>query len=226
MYCYAVRSILNRQMKVLKILPFIFITLFFVTQSLADIYYWIDKNGIKHFSNVSTPASNIEVIKEKENLTSFFPKEIQETGNFEVIKVYDGDSIKVKGYNLVFMVRLVGIDAPETGGKFYTGQPFSLKAKKFLEKHVANKKVILKSYGIGGYNRQLAEVFLNEQNINLEILKAGLAEVYKGKPAKGINIKLYHNAQVDAKNRHKGIWSLKPSEYKSPKQWRKEHPRK
>ena len=49
------------------------------------------------------------------------------------------------------------------------------------------------------YNRQLAEVFLNNQNINLEILKAGLAEVYKGKPAKGINIDLYYDAQSYAK---------------------------
>lgn len=200
--------------------------LFFSTQSFADIYYWIDNDGIKHFSNVSTSASNIKVLKEKEELTSFFPKEIKETGNFEVIKVYDGDSIKVKGYNLIFMVRLVGIDSPETGGKSYSGQPFSLKAKKFLEKKIAGKKIILKSYGIGGYNRQLAEVFLNEKNINLEILKAGLAEIYKGKPAKGININRYRDAQSDAKNRHKGIWSLKPSDYKSPKQWRKEHPRK
>ncbi|MCK5098396.1 MAG: thermonuclease family protein, partial [Desulfobacteraceae bacterium] len=72
--------------------------------------------------------------------------------------------------------------------------------------------------------RQLAEVFLNQTNINLEILKAGLAEVYKGRPAKGVNISLYRDAQTYAKKRNKGIWSIKPSAYKSPKQWRKEHP--
>ena len=212
---------------ILKLFSLIFILLLFTTSSLADIYYWIDKDGIKHFSNVSivsNPLSKIKVIKEKENLTSLFPKEIDETGNFEIIKVYDGDSIKVKGYNLIFKVRLVGIDAPETGGRSHTGQPFSSESKNFLEQNIAGKKVTLKSYGIGGYNRQLAEVFFNQKNINLEILKAGLAEVYKGKKAKGININLYRDAEADAKKEHRGIWSLNPSEYKSPKQWRKEHP--
>jgi endonuclease YncB( thermonuclease family) len=192
--------------------------------AFADIYSWIDKDGVKHFSNVSTPESNIKVIKEEEKITSFFPKEINETGNFEVIKIYDGDSIKVKGYNLIFMVRLVGIDSPETGGSSYIGQPFSSEAKNFLENNIAGKKVILKSYGMGGYNRQLAEVFINNININIEILKAGLAEVYKGRPAKGINKNLYLDAQSYAKKRHKGIWSLNSKDYKSPKQWRKEHP--
>ena len=204
----------------------ILIILFFCSHAFADIYYWIDKDGVKHFSNVSTPGSDIKVIKEKENLTSFFPKEIKETGNFEVLKVYDGDSIKVKGYNLIFIVRLVGIDTPETGGSSHTGQPFSAEAKEFLEKKIEGQKVVLKSYGMGGYNRQLAEVFINNININLEILKAGLAEVYKGKPAKGINKNLYYNAQSYAKKRHRGVWSLSSKEYKSPKQWRKEHPRK
>ena len=199
----------------------------FTIPAFADIYYWIDKEGVKHFSNVSNISdseSNIKIIKEKNNVTSFFPKEINKTGNFEVLKVYDGDSIKVKGYNLIFMVRLVGIDAPETGGKSYPGQPFSNKAKTFLTDRITGQKVILKSYGMGGYNRQLAEVFFNNKNINLEILKNGLAEIYKGRPAKGINISLYRDAESQAKKEHKGIWSLKPSDYKSPKQWRKEHP--
>ncbi|MCK5541394.1 MAG: thermonuclease family protein [Desulfobacterales bacterium] len=203
----------------------ILVILFFCSHAFADIYYWIDKDGVKHFSNVSTPESNIKVIKEKEQLTSFFPKEINETGNFEVLKVYDGDSIKVKGYNLIFMVRLVGIDTPETGKSSYSGQPFSSEAKEFLEKNIAGQKVVLKSYGMGRYNRQLAEVFINNININLEILKAGLAEVYKGKPAKDININHYYDAQSYAKKRQIGIWSLNSKEYKSPKQWRKEHPR-
>ncbi len=205
-------------------LSLILMSLFGFTQAFSDIYYWIDKDGIKHFSNISTPASNIKLIKEQEELTSFFPKKIKGTGNFEVINVYDGDSIKVKGYDLIFKVRLVGIDAPETGGRSRTGQPFSAKAKKFLERKIAGKKVVLKSYGIGGYNRQLAEVFINNKNINLEILKAGLAEIYKGRPAKGINIDLYNDAQSDAKKMRKGIWSLSSTQYKSPKQWRKENP--
>jgi endonuclease YncB( thermonuclease family) len=44
-------------------------------------------------------------------------------GQFKVIKVYDGDTIKAEGYDIVFQVRLVGIDAPETSKKKTPGYP-------------------------------------------------------------------------------------------------------
>ncbi len=202
------------------------IILLFSTVLFADIYYWVDKDGIKHFSNVSMPLSNIKVTKEEEKLTLAPSCKISKKSIYKVIKVYDGDSIKVKGHKLIFIVRLVGIDAPETGGYSYTGQPFSMQAKKFLQDSIEGKKVALKSYGLGGYNRQLAEVFINNKNINLEILKKGLAEVYRGKTAKGIKKSLYLKAQARARKNRRGIWSLDPGEYKSPGKWRKEHPRK
>jgi len=215
--------------KMLKLLSLILLLFIISATSYGDIYYWIDKNGVKHFSNAPASLdseSEIKLIKEKNKLTSLFPEEINDTGNFQILKVYDGDSIKVKGYNLVFMVRLVGIDSPETGGASNAGQPYSNQAKNFLLGKTSGKKVVLKSYGMGRYNRQLAEVFINNKNINLEILKKGFAEVYKGKTAKGIDINLYKEAELQARQKRLGIWSLRPSEYKSPKQWRKENPRK
>jgi endonuclease YncB( thermonuclease family) len=38
------------------------------------------------------------------------------------------------------------------------------------------------------YGRTLGEVFVDGKSVNLEMIKAGLAEVYRGKPASGQNI--------------------------------------
>jgi micrococcal nuclease len=85
-----------------------------------------------------------------------------------VTKVIDGDTIIVEGgYN----VRLLGIDADESGYPCY--QPAKLR----LEELILNKKVKLEKdvTDLDQYKRCLRYVFLNDQNINLELVKEGLA---------------------------------------------------
>jgi endonuclease YncB( thermonuclease family) len=191
----------------------------------AEIYSWTDPSGIKHFSNVQAHPSTPRPRIAKETRPK--AKAVKTTGRkFKVLAVYDGDSIKVKGSNLTLMVRLVGIDAPETGHGKNKGQPFSQQSKRLLKKLVSGKKVTLKSYGMGRYNRQLAEVFTKKSvNVNLKLLKTGLAEVYRGRTAEGIDLARYRQAEAAAKRSYKGIWSL-GYRYQSPRQWRKQHPRK
>jgi endonuclease YncB( thermonuclease family) len=104
-------------------------------------------------------------------------------GQFKVTRVVDGDTIKVSGNGETVTVRLVGIDAPETSKrKNEPGQPFSRKSTKYLASLVLNKSVTMKSYGTGRYGRTLGVVFVGELNVNLEMVKVGLAEVYRGRP--------------------------------------------
>ena len=141
-------------------------------------------------------------------------------GPYKVVRVYDGDTLKAVRDGVDIKVRLVGIDAPETSKKKYMpGQPFSQKAKKFLTKLVLNRNVKIKPYGIDTYERTLAEIFANGKNVNIEMLKTGLAEVYRGKPAKGLSLDLYQNAESKAKKAGIGIWSL-GDRYCSPKTWK------
>ncbi|WP_291347494.1 thermonuclease family protein [Desulfobacula sp.] len=126
---------------------------------------------------------------------------------------------------MIFKVRLVGIDSPETGFKGQKSQPFSQKAKQHLTDLLDNKKVAIKSYGTGAYNRQLAEVFIGNKNINIEMIRAGLAEVYTGRRPKKLDSQLYLKEEASARRAGKGMW-IQGSRYKSPQQWRKEHPRK
>ena len=142
-------------------------------------------------------------------------------GQFRVIGVYDGDSIRATGHDIDIKVRLVGIDAPELKReKHKPGQPFGQKAKKFLTRMVLNKQVFIKGYGLGPYNRILAVVYVDRKNINLELIKAGLAEVYRGKSPRGLDLSPYLTAEAQAKSQRRGMWSL-GDRYISPKAWRK-----
>jgi len=65
----------------------------------------------------------------------------------------------------------------------------------------------------------LGEVFEGGTNVNLEMLKAGLAEVYRGQPAEGLDIAAYRDAESTAKKKAIGIWELR-DQYFSPMDWR------
>ena len=144
-------------------------------------------------------------------------------GQFKVNRVTDGDTIKVSGNGSKITVRLVGIDAPETSKKKNEpGQPYSKKSTKHLAGLVLNKSVAVKSYGTDRYGRTLGVVFVNGQNVNIEMVKVGFAEVYKGRPAKGLDMNPYWKAEAGAKKAGIGMWSLGDN-YISPKKWRRMH---
>ncbi len=144
-------------------------------------------------------------------------------GQFRVARVTDGDTVKVTNNDVKITIRLVGIDAPETSKKKnQPGQPFSRKSTKYLASLVLKKSVEVKSYGTDRYGRTLGVVFVSGKNVNLEMVKAGLAEVYRGRPAKGLDVKPYWNAETEAKKAGIGMWSL-GDKYISPKEWRRMH---
>jgi endonuclease YncB( thermonuclease family) len=143
-------------------------------------------------------------------------------GQFKVTRVIDGDTLVASGHDIEIKVRLVGIDAPEMSRKKNeSGQPFSRKSKEFLSGMVLNKSVDIQGYGIDRYGRQLAVVYVDGKNVNLELVKSGLAEVYRGKAPRSFNAMPYRKAENVAKKEVKGIWSLCPNMNISPKEWRK-----
>ena len=106
---------------------------------------------------------------------------------FRVTVVVDGDTLKAESGGYTITVRLVGIDAPETSkNKGQAGQPFSQKSKTHLMRLVLDKMVEVEVYGLDPYSRVVGVVYVDGKNVNLEMIKAGLAEVYRGPPAKGL----------------------------------------
>ena len=143
-------------------------------------------------------------------------------GEFKVTRVYDGDTILVvRDRTDIRKVRLVGIDAPETSRKRYEpGQPYSQQSKKYLTSLVLNRTVTITSYDLDVYNRVLGVVFWEGININLQMVRSGLAEVYRGNPPKGLDLEPYWKAEKQAKAAMRGMWGL-GDKYISPKEWRR-----
>ncbi|MBU2429927.1 MAG: thermonuclease family protein, partial [Proteobacteria bacterium] len=127
----------------------------------GNIYFWTDETGTRHYSNTSPPSGeNVQELEESHEIFKKITALENKGHHFKVLRIYDGDTIQVKGLGLVFKVRMVGIDAPEIQYDGQQSQPFSQKAKAYLITLLENKNIHLKSYGTGGYNRQLAEVFV------------------------------------------------------------------
>ena len=88
----------------------------------------------------------------------------------EIERIIDGDTLVASGQT----IRLLGINTPERGEQHYT------EAKQFLEELASNKTARLE-FGKDKrdrYNRTLAYVIISGQNINLEIVKQGFANIY------------------------------------------------
>ena len=142
-------------------------------------------------------------------------------GQFKVIRIEDGDTLVVQGHDIFVKVKLIAVDAPETSRKKGDpGQPFSKEAKDHLAFITLNKTVEVKGYRLDWYNWVLAEVFLNGDSINLEMVKAGLAEISEYRLPEDFNIISYFKAQGNAKTANLGMW-IQGSKYISPSDWRK-----
>ncbi len=124
-----------------------------------------------------------------------------------VRQVFDGDTISVAN---VGVVRLIGVDAPEKTGSYRASEPFGDAAAKFMRALLAGQEVRLEYEGPrqDRYNRTLAYVFLADGRLaNLEIIRAGWAEVYRRfdhsrKPA-------FLAAEREAQGARRGMWQTR-----------------
>ncbi len=140
---------------------------------------------------------------------------------FKVVKVIEGDLIKVLSNRGELLVRLVGIDAPEVWKQDpRESQPFALRARDYLANLIENKLIKIRACGIKTGKYVAGEVFLGKKDINLEMVKEGYAEVLKVCIPSGLNLSAFERAEAEARRAKKGIWSL-GDKYVSPATWRK-----
>ena len=106
--------------------------------------------------------------KSSEEELSLTPTECLAPAEVMVTKIIDGDTVVVEGG---YHVRLLGIDANERGYPCYD------EAKSRLEELVLNKEVRLEKdqTDVDQYDRCLRYIFLDGQNIDLQLVKEGLA---------------------------------------------------
>ena len=117
-----------------------------------------------------------------------------------VVKVADGDTITILDASTAqHKIRLQGIDAPEKK------QAFGNASRKFLSGLVANREVRVTYAKRDRYGRILGTVFVDGRDINLEMLKAGMAWHYK----KYDTNPAYAKAETEARTARRGLWQEK-----------------
>jgi endonuclease YncB( thermonuclease family) len=128
-----------------------------------------------------------------------------------VRSVVDGDSLLVSlAPSRDVEVRLFGIDSPEGD------QPYGNRAREALAGLVAGREVTVTPVDRDSYGRTVARVSVGEREVNTELVRAGAAWVYR----KYTDDPLLLAAETEAREAHRGIWSLAKADQVPPWDWR------
>eukprot|EP00747_Dinoflagellata_sp_TGD_P089137 gnl/TRDRNA2_/TRDRNA2_164224_c0_seq1.p1 gnl/TRDRNA2_/TRDRNA2_164224_c0~~gnl/TRDRNA2_/TRDRNA2_164224_c0_seq1.p1 ORF type:complete len:233 (+),score=29.30 gnl/TRDRNA2_/TRDRNA2_164224_c0_seq1:311-1009(+) len=143
-----------------------------------------------------------------------------------VTSVSDGDTIRVRHMPLLrtsanfkgklsdetIVIRIGAVDCPEIAHFGSKGQPFGEEAKAWVKERLLNKRVTIKVLSRDQYYRVVGMVYtgrLFKTNLSKELLKNGLAQVYRqGGAQYDGEQEEYEAIEARAKKAKKGIWSL------------------
>jgi micrococcal nuclease len=116
-----------------------------------------------------------------------------------VTRVIDGDTLDVLLSSGRIRVRLHGIDAPEHN---QAGGPA---ATQWLTARVLNQDVLLEPVSQDRYDRLLAVVYLQDSNVNRELVSAGQAWAYRRYLRR--SDRDLCNLESSARDQKRGLWS-------------------
>jgi len=135
-----------------------------------------------------------------------------------VVSVHDGDTVNVLDAGKVqYKIRLAGIDAPELH------QAFGRVSQRHLSAAIQCKNVVVHWTKHDKYGRIVGTILLDDHDVNLDQVRAGLAWHYKRyereqPPAERVT---YANAETEAHVAHLGLWQeaspMPPWEYRKTK---------
>mgnify|MGYP001250573045 FL=1 len=140
-----------------------------------------------------------------------YPADIRKQISHDSLRIIDGDTIHLNGVKY----RFHGIDAPEMKQLCQINKEnynCGIKSKEFLKKLIGNKPVKCKHKNIDRYKRIIAECFVNNTNLNKELVKNGWALAYTDYS------KDYVTDEEFARENKLGIWK---GTFILPKKWRK-----
>lgn len=129
-----------------------------------------------------------------------------------VVKVYDGDTIKVETVSgKIYKVRFLGIDSPEKSLLRYKYREYlGVYCYRYVNKALSGNRVKLvfdRHIKRGRYGRLLCYVYIKNMDLCKLLLLKGLAKVYR----KSLCSRYYEFLKYEkrAKNNRKGIWNFR-----------------
>lgn len=130
-----------------------------------------------------------------------------ETGVFQIARVVDGDTLLIANSNE--RLRLIGADTPETVKPNWPVEPWGPEAAVFTKKFVAGGEVRLQFDGDprDKYGRILAYVWVGDQMLNEELIRAGLARAKTQYHYSTAMKARFRRAESEARTARRGIWS-------------------
>jgi micrococcal nuclease len=154
-------------------------------------------------SNDAEETANINSNKQEESKT-------ENLVTAKVIRIVDGDTIKVTYDGIEESVRLLLVDTPETKHPSIPVQPFGPEASEFAEATLADKEIQLEFDGPerDKYDRLLAYIWVDGENFNQMLLEEGYARYAYVYDPPYTHQKEMTEAEERAKTSRVGIWSL------------------
>ncbi|MCS6859098.1 MAG: thermonuclease family protein [Abditibacteriales bacterium] len=127
----------------------------------------------------------------------------------KVKQVVDGDTIRLdKQIAGSHIVRLLGVDAPESNFEGKAQEPHGPQAKQFLASLLPVGTTVRIETDMevrDRYGRLLGYVYKGEQNVNMELLRQGHAVTHQIYPNLS-HLEEFREAMLEALNRKRGIW--------------------
>lgn len=132
---------------------------------------------------------------------------------WRVETVHDGDTITcLDERGQLRRIRLQGIDAPENG------QPYGDAARRALAAKLKGGAVRVEGVAIDQYQRLLGTLWIDDRNLNQELVTEGLAWVFGGfAPEENLVA-----AETSARAARRGLWGGSETPV-SPQDWRATH---
>lgn len=128
-----------------------------------------------------------------------------------VIKVTDGDTIKVQLTSGPISVRLDSIDAPESN------QPHGAQARAALERIIRGGRVVLTVISQDRYERLVATVYVGDTNVNEALVRGGHVWAYR----EYLKDSAFCRWEDEARKDKLGMWALEPRNWIYPSDWRR-----
>jgi micrococcal nuclease len=127
-------------------------------------------------------------------------------GDYDVARVVDGDTLLLTNGAYV---RLIGVDTPETVHPNRPVEPWGPEATRFSQQFLAKGRIRLRfdDERIDRYDRFLAYVYVGEQMLNEELIRAGLGRANLDYRFASSMKTRFERAQREAQLADRGIWS-------------------